>query len=346
MVKGIPSFHHVLLVAIAISTTESIINSQVAGAEEVARPRTDVALVEPLQGNPITAGGFESSAEPEGTLLSEVDRPATTITDWMAQIAQQTAATVTITDIQLITTEAGVEIILGTESGAFSSPEVQQVGNALIAELPNAVLDLSEDDGFQQFDPVEGIVLIEALTVNNQSVRLTITGANAPPVAAIGDDSGNLVLSVAVGDPTTATPDDEAIQVVVTGEQDGYVVPNAGTATRTETPLRDIPQSIQVVPQEILEDQQVLRLNDALRNVSGVVPSSADPRGQRFIVRGFENASVLRDGFRLTNGATGNSGFQELSHIEQIEVLKGPAAILFGAIEPGGVINLVVSCCF
>ena len=124
--------------------------------------------------------------------------------------------------------------------------------------------------------------------------------------------------------------------------QEGYTVPDATTATRTDTPLRDIPQSIQVVPREVLEDQQITRLDDALRNVSGVSQNSADPRGQRFQVRGFDSSNVLRDGFALTfGGSFGNSGFQDLSNIEQVEVLKGPAAILYGTGQPGGVINLV-----
>ena len=135
---------------------------------------------------------------------------------------------------------------------------------------------------------------------------------------------------------------EDSLRIVVTGEEGSrYVEPNATTGTRTDTPLRDIPQSIQVIPQEVLEDQQVIRLNDALRNVSGVVAGSNDPRGQRFNIRGFDSSSILRDGFRLTNGSSGNSGFPELANIEQIEVLKGPAAILFGSVEPGGVINLV-----
>ena len=136
--------------------------------------------------------------------------------------------------------------------------------------------------------------------------------------------------------------EDGSLRILVTGEEDSrYVVPDATTGTRTDTPLRDIPQSIQVIPQEVLEDQGVIRLNDALRNVSGVVAGSNDPRGQRFNIRGFDSSSVLRDGFRLTNGAAGNNGFPELVNIQQIEVLKGPAAILFGNVEPGGVINLV-----
>ncbi|MEH2451391.1 TonB-dependent receptor domain-containing protein [Nostoc sp.] len=61
----------------------------------------------------------------------------------------------------------------------------------------------------------------------------------------------------------------------MTGKQDGYSVPDASTATRTDTPLRDIPQSIQVVPQQVLKDQQAIRASEALRNVSGVQRSIA-----------------------------------------------------------------------
>ncbi|MEM6434574.1 MAG: TonB-dependent receptor [Cyanobacteria bacterium P01_D01_bin.115] len=135
---------------------------------------------------------------------------------------------------------------------------------------------------------------------------------------------------------------DETLRIVVTSEERSrYIEPNTTTATRTDTPLRDIPQSIQVIPREVLEDQQVIRLNDALRNVSGVVSTAQGSfGGQRFAIRGFEDASILRDGARLT--FSGDSfGFPELANLEAVEVLKGPASILVGSIEPGGVINLV-----
>lgn len=69
-----------------------------------------------------------------------------------------------------------------------------------------------------------------------------------------------------------AADPEEEINIVVTGEQEetGYSVPDASTATKTDTPLRDIPQSIQVVPQQVLQDQQVTTFREALRNVPGV----------------------------------------------------------------------------
>lgn len=69
-------------------------------------------------------------------------------------------------------------------------------------------------------------------------------------------------------------------------------VPNASTATKTDTPLRDIPQSIQVVPQQVLEDRNVTTLTEAVETVSGVVDGGdifGAPGGAR-IIRGFSQA--------------------------------------------------------
>ena len=150
--------------------------------------------------------------------------------------------------------------------------------------------------------------------------------------------------------PIEATPADEAappeagedeeIEIVVTGEQEeGYSVPDASTATKTDTPLRDIPQSIQVVPQEVIRDQQVTRLDEALRNVSGVTfGGDVQSRGEEYNIRGFDNVPILRDGFRRYGFF---ENFPEVANLERIEVLKGPASILYGEIQPGGLINLV-----
>ncbi len=128
---------------------------------------------------------------------------------------------------------------------------------------------------------------------------------------------------------------------MVTGDRPGsrYVVPNATTATRTDTPLRDIPQSIQVVPRQMIEDQQAVSLEDTLRNVSGVRPANnnANVSNQAtFHLRGFEQSSLFRNGF-----PTRSNSLIEVAGIERIEVLKGPASVLYGQSEPGGIINIV-----
>ncbi|MEM6432433.1 MAG: TonB-dependent receptor [Cyanobacteria bacterium P01_D01_bin.115] len=257
------------------------------------------------------------------------------------RLAQAATAPLAITDMRVEATAAGVQVVLVTAEGDLAAPDISTVtGNALILEIPNATLESGE---LQAFQPATGIALIQASELSGDRVRVVITGTDAAPAAEVVPAAeGGLVLSITPGVAVAGDVAEDAIQIGVVGaDSDDYVVPNATTATRTDTPLRDIPQSIQVIPQAVLEDQQAIRLNDAVRNVSGVVTGSNDPRGQRFIIRGFDSASVLRDGFRLTDGGTGNIGFPELANIEQLEVLKGPAAILFGSLEPGGVINLV-----
>jgi iron complex outermembrane receptor protein len=139
-------------------------------------------------------------------------------------------------------------------------------------------------------------------------------------------------------DPSEEESADEE-EVVVTGDgETGYRAPRATTATRTDTPLRDIPQSIQVVPQQVIQDQQVTRIGEAVRNVSGVtVLQGYGGSTDNYTIRGLAASSNLRNGFRDDGFLT----FTDPANIERIEVLKGPASVLYGQFEPGGVVNYV-----
>ncbi|MDD5035031.1 MAG: TonB-dependent receptor [Methylococcaceae bacterium] len=122
-----------------------------------------------------------------------------------------------------------------------------------------------------------------------------------------------------------------------------YTVPNASTATKTDTPILETPVWVQVVPQQVLKDQQAVRLEDALKNVSGVTTGFGfGGLEDTFLIRGFENSTkswnltqVYRDG-ALAVGALFSA-----ADVDRIEVLKGPAAMLYGRLEPGGLINVV-----
>ena len=285
---------------------------------------------------PSTSLRVSSSAPPPP--LSQSPQLATTVTDWLAQIE---ASLVQITGVRLEATEAGLQVILETINSELATPSTMVSGNALTLEIPNAVLALPEGDTFQQFEPAEGIALVEITGLPGDRVQVAITGTDAAPTVGVNVAASALTLTAVPG-VAQAGEGDEALQIVVTGDQGSrYYAPNTTTATRTDTPLRDIPQSIQVIPQEVLEDQGVIRLNDALRNVSGATFAGSTGTAQRFILRGFEDPAILRDGYRLTFGGFGNPGFPELSNVETIEVLKGPASIVFGSVEPGGVINFV-----
>jgi len=263
--------------------------------------------------------------------INDIEQPATTVDEWIAQIDQ---SQVQVTGVQVIATDVGLEITLET-SEPLETPTTSIVGNALIADIPNAVLALPDNNVFQQVNPVEGIALVSVTTLPNNRVRVVITGVDAPPTANLSVAPSGLVLAV----PRTEAAEDE-IQIVVTGQQqEGYVVDNAATATRIDTPLRDIPQSIQVVPQQVLEEQQIIRVRDALRNVSGIGEGNSFGNSREtYVIRGFFTTDVLRNGFLERSNFR---AFRETANLERVEILKGPASVLYGNLEPGGIVNLV-----
>ncbi|MEO0517530.1 MAG: TonB-dependent siderophore receptor [Cyanobacteria bacterium P01_A01_bin.116] len=258
--------------------------------------------------------------------------------DWFAQAVE--TAIQEITGVQVNVTDTGFELMLETD-GTLPEPFTSTTGNALIIEIPNVVLALPEGEPFQQFSPVEGIALVQVSNVAGDSVEIAITGADAPPVAAVSTEALGLALSVMPGMAVAGT-DEEAILLFVTGaEDDGYNPSDATTATRTDTPLRDIPQSIQVIPQQVLEDQGITRIGDALRNVSGVTPQrDRSNASDRFSIRGFDTSRILRNGFRTGVGFGDATGVSP-NVVERIEVIKGPASVLYGQVEPGGVVNYI-----
>jgi len=109
------------------------------------------------------------------------------------------------------------------------------------------------------------------------------------------------------------------------------------SATKLDVPLRDVPQSVQIVDKELIRAQGAVDMKDVLRNVSGVAPSQGEGRRDQFYIRGFDaTRDTLLDGMR-----DDSLYFRDLGNVERIEVLKGPAAVLYGRGSAGGVINRV-----
>lgn len=268
--------------------------------------------------------------------LNELEHPATTVSEWLAQ-----SAPVQITGVQLNSTTQGFELRLETTGEAVQPASTSVAGNALIVNFENAVLELPDGDEFQAANPIEGVALVTVTSLPNNRVRVSITGSDAPPTAEVRAEATGLLLSVVSGAEGTAGAEEDAIQVVVTGEEDeGYASSDATTATRTDTPLRDIPQSIQVVPQQVLRDRRVERVSEALQSVSGVqADDSFGSTLDRINIRGFQADVFLENGFR--RDAFSSIGLTDAELIERVEVLKGPASVLYGNLEPGGVVNIV-----
>ncbi|MYN26280.1 TonB-dependent siderophore receptor [Duganella levis] len=132
-------------------------------------------------------------------------------------------------------------------------------------------------------------------------------------------------------------------QVTVSGDRSaGYYNPqHSSGATRTDTPLREVPQAVRVMTEQQIEDLGALRLADTVDYVSGI--SRLNDFGgtwDNFAIRGFSSTDM---GF-LVNGFAGSRGYnppRDTATVERFEFLKGPAAALYGSSEPGGTINIV-----
>ncbi|MBL8268966.1 TonB-dependent siderophore receptor [Steroidobacter sp.] len=127
-------------------------------------------------------------------------------------------------------------------------------------------------------------------------------------------------------------------EVVVVGtRQERYAASRASLGRFTQDVLTT-PRSIQVIPEQVLIDQQVESVQEALKNVAGLTPSDGFGGTQTdFLLRGFQRDAMFRNGMRL---GTTEINQPPTQNIETIEVIKGPASVLFGQIEPGGLVNL------
>ena len=117
--------------------------------------------------------------------------------------------------------------------------------------------------------------------------------------------------------------------------------PNKAKLFTTKSNLNPMenPQAIAVVTHEVIEQQQAQQLSDVVRNVNGVYLTSARGSSQdNFGARGytFGNENIFKNGNRVNSGI-----FPEVSGLERVEVLKGSAAILYGNVAPGGIVNMV-----
>ncbi|TWC79130.1 iron complex outermembrane receptor protein [Rhizobium sp. SJZ105] len=135
--------------------------------------------------------------------------------------------------------------------------------------------------------------------------------------------------------------------IVVQGENargpvEGFVATQSATATKTGTSLKDTPQAINVVTKDQIAAQGSTTLTQALRYTPGVISQYGDDsRYDWFTIRGFRPSRYL-DGLRLPFGSRGYAQPRvEPFSLERAEVLKGPASVLYGQGDPGGLINMV-----
>ncbi len=127
-------------------------------------------------------------------------------------------------------------------------------------------------------------------------------------------------------------------EITVVGTNPERYQTSAGESL-TGLPLRylELPRIVDVIPEQILLDQKVTELEDALRNVPGV--SLSDGFGgsnNDFLIRGFRRNTIYRNGLRVASNFRVNT-----TNLESVRVIKGPASITYGQVEPGGLVDIV-----
>ncbi|MFC7286674.1 TonB-dependent siderophore receptor [Herminiimonas glaciei] len=177
----------------------------------------------------------------------------------------------------------------------------------------------------------------------------TVLLANSGLQAVQLDNGGYVLRTASVTGSDAVLPAvtvrDNAAAETATGEVHGYLAKRAATATKTDTPLIETPQSISVVTADFIEASGAVRLRDALAYTPGinVSPWGSDSRFDWTIIRGFDaqTPGYYLDGLQLRN----NNGWAiwqtENYATERVEVLRGPTSVLYGQTGPGGMINVV-----
>ncbi len=155
----------------------------------------------------------------------------------------------------------------------------------------------------------------------------------------IGHAAFGLASVLAAGSASAQTAEGtvDLPQIEISGEgQTGYQTRSSGVA-RIATPLIDTPQTVTVVPQQLIQERRATTLEEALRNVGGVTFSAGEggQQGDSPVIRGFSaRGDIYRDGVRDPGWYT-----RDLSPIESVEVFKGPSGFAFGRGATGAAIN-------
>jgi iron complex outermembrane receptor protein len=128
-------------------------------------------------------------------------------------------------------------------------------------------------------------------------------------------------------------------EIVVEGARTGTINKSPVNIGKIPVAAIDLPQGVAVIGHEVLEEQQVQRMSDVVKNINGVYMASSRAGTQEsFNARGygFSSTNMFKNGARVNSGV-----MPEMSSLEKVEILKGSAAILYGNVAPGAVMNMV-----
>ncbi len=236
-------------------------------------------------------------------------------------------ATITLTIMLLFSQEAISQLASatarGTIKGRIRTNDGKPAAHVNVYIVENNRKTLSDDDGdFSFINLKDGTYTLKTsyvgLQVQTQSV--TVSAGETVTVAFVLSESAAHLDEVSIN---------------------GYKSPNQKPTTLGKIAIapKDLPQSVQIIGAKIIADQQANRLGDVMKNVNGVaLGANRGSVGENFYARGYSLGAnnVFKNGARTTIG-----GMPEASTLESVEVLKGSAALLYGGVSGGAVVNMV-----
>lgn len=192
---------------------------------------------------------------------------------------------------------------------------------------------------------------------------IVATGANRVPHSVVSDQNGGFALKLDPGPyaiKITKTAFQDVTRTIQVGEsasnlndivlpvaplqntiqvsdESGYLATETSSATRTLTPLIDVPQTVNVVTQQQVRDQIMLSIGDVVRYVPGVSAHQGENNRDEIIIRGNDSSSS----FFLNGMRDDVQYYRDLYNVDRTEILKGPNALAFGRGGGGGVLNRV-----
>lgn len=214
--------------------------------------------------------------------------------------------------------------------GTIRDEQQKAIPNATVKLEPGNRTVLTDQTGFYTF---------ENLPADNYELSVSTLGYDAYKTdISLGSDEKNF-------HDLHLRQTTEALQTVeVTGRRErDYTNTVSYGGTKTATAIKDVPQSIQYVTKELMQDQGAVRMTDVVKNVSGVNQYTFY---DDVAIRGFRNQGGVGSSSsnQLFNGLRTFNGFWRqnlLNYLERVEVIKGSASALFGNANPGGTINKV-----
>lgn len=254
------------------------------------------------------------------------------------------AQTTTVSDVQLLTTEAGAVLQVQTQGGRVPQFFETRNGNTLAIDLINT--QLRSGEGFQQANPAPDISSIEVGQRSPNTVRITLVGEQNPPNVSFTPNPQGFAVEINPKDAIPEQPPAESPQATPSpsASEDLEPIELVVTATRTEEEKTDVPRSVTVIEREEIEQQSTItnNLSDILgKTLPGFAPPNQSINTNNQSLRG-RDFVVLIDGVPQSTNQGLDSPLATIdpSAVERIEVVRGPTAI-YGGNAAGGVINII-----